>query len=108
MAQNNIHVENVIHVEDHSNKEGPYAEIAAAVQRQLERNNQAMLRRMEDQAQQTINDAVKRALANQAGQGPSTKRQKKEPDFKSKDNQLRYEVTVIFPDVRSDNQSNRQ
>ena len=51
-----------------------------------------MLKRMEDQVQQTINDAVKRALANQAGQGPSTKRQKKEPEFKSKGNQLRYEA----------------
>ena len=47
---------------------------------------------MEDQAQQTINDAVKWALATQTGQRPSTKRQKKETDFKSKDNQLRYEV----------------
>ena len=77
MAQNNIREENVTHVEDQSNDEEPYAEITAAVQRQLERNNQAMLKRMEDQSQQTINDAVKRALANQAGQGPSTKRQKK-------------------------------
>ena len=77
MAQNNIREENVTHVEDQSNDEEPYAEITATVQRQLERNNQAMLKRMEDQSQQTINDAVKRALANQAGQGPSTKRQKK-------------------------------
>ena len=77
MAQNNIREENVTHVEDQSNDEEQYAEITAAVQRQLERNNQAMLKRMEDQSQQTINNAVKRALANQAGQGPSTKRQKK-------------------------------
>ena len=90
MPQNNIRVENVIHVEDESNEEGPYAEITAAVQRQLERKNQAMLKRMEDQAQQTINDVVKRA--NQADQGFSTKKQKKEPDFKSKSNQLPYEV----------------
>ena len=49
-----------------------------------------MLKRMEDQSQQTINDVVKRA--NQAGQGTSTKTQKKEPDFKSSGNQLRYEA----------------
>ena len=47
---------------------------------------------MEDQSQQTSNDAVKQALANQEGQGPSTKRQKKEPAFKSRGNQLHYEV----------------
>ena len=92
MARNDIRIENVTHVEDEINEEEPYAEITAAVQRQLERNNQAMLKRMEDQAHQTINDAVKRSLANQAGQGPSTNRKKKEPGFKSKGNQLRYEV----------------
>ena len=97
MAQNNIRLENVIHVEDKSKDEGPYAEITAAVQQQLERNNQARIKRMEDQSQQTINDAVKRALANQAHQGPSTKRQKKEPDFKSRGNQLRYEVNADIP-----------
>ena len=70
---------------------------------QLERNNQAMLKRMEDQSHQTINDAVKRVLANQAGQGPSTKRQKKEPAFKSKGNQLNYEVNgVIFQKVEEE------
>ena len=38
MAQNNIRVENVTHIEDESNEEGPYAEIIAALQRQLEGN----------------------------------------------------------------------
>ena len=85
-------MENVIHVEDQSNDEGPYAEITAAVRRQLERNNQAMLKIMEDQSHQTTNDAVKQALTNQAGQGPSTKRQKKEAAFKSRGHRLHYEV----------------
>ena len=87
----NIRVENMTH-EDEQEEEGPHAEITAAVKRQLEGLSQATIKRMEERSEQTIQEAVKRALEKQGCQGSSTKKQKKQPEFKSKGNQLRYEV----------------
>ena len=76
MAHTNIRVENMTHV-DEQGEAGPYAEITAAVKRQLESHSQALLKRMEEKSEQTIQDAVKRALKNQGCHGSSTKKQKK-------------------------------
>ena len=55
MAHTNIRVANRTHV-DEQGEAGPYAEITAAVKRQLESHSQAMLKRMEEKSEQTIQD----------------------------------------------------
>ena len=47
---------------------------------------------MEERSEQTIQETVKRSLEKQDCHGSSTKKQKKQPESKSKGNQLRYEV----------------
>ena len=86
MANSNSHVENVVHNDD------PYADIVAAVKKQLEKNNETMIKTLEEKTETRIQDAVKRALEVQETEEATRKKAKKEPDFKSKGNKLRYEV----------------
>lgn len=79
-------VENVSR-EDDSESE-PYAEITAAVQAQL--NDR--LKQVEADTTSKIQEAVKSVLERQAAKAPAPKKQKKEPDFRSKGNKKRYEV----------------
>ena len=97
-TENNVRVEEVVHTDEREEagssdtQEDRYEEISAAVHRQLEKNNRKVLKQMEDKAQDTIKEAIKRALEKKGGQGSSKKKQKKEPEFKQKGNKIRYEV----------------
>ena len=55
-----------------------------------EKNNEPLLRKIKESNLKDIEDAVKRAL--EENQASSSKKQKKDPDFKSKGNKLRYEA----------------
>ena len=83
-GQENVHIENVTHDE-----EDPYAEIKAAVERQMVKNNATMLKAFEDKAEANIKSAVKRALEKQEESGSS---KKLKTELKSKGNRIRYEV----------------
>ena len=89
MANTNIRVETVTHEEHRAE---PYSEIVAAVKQQLEKNNAEMLKIMENQNTSNIEQAVKRALENQIAEGIASKNPKKEPEFRFKWNQRRYEA----------------
>ena len=80
----NVRVENVTHAE-----EDPYAEIKAAVERQMIRHNETMMKAFEDKAEANMKKAVKRALEKQEESGSS---KKLKSDWKSKGNKIRYEV----------------
>ena len=69
----------------------PYAEIAKAVQNQLIRNKEAMLKEVTERADQQIEIAVKRALEAHEQQS-SSKKAKKEPELKRDGNKMRYKV----------------
>ena len=88
MAQANVSVEQVTHVEGNASNEDALDEITAAVNRQLERNNAVMMKQMSEKSELSIKDAIKRALERQG----TSKKQKKEPEFKSKGNKIRYEA----------------
>ena len=82
--QANVRVENVTHAE-----ENPCAEIKSAVERQMIRHNETMMKAFEDKAEDNMKKAVKRALEKQEGSGPS---KILKSDWKSKGNKIRYEV----------------
>ena len=91
-AANNVLVERVTRrEEDEESKAEPteaYAEITAAVQEQLDER----LKQVEAETTSKIQAAVKRALDRQSANVSAPKKPKKDPDFKSKGNQKRYEV----------------
>ena len=59
MAQSNAHVKTVVHEEE------PYTDIVAAVKKQLEKNNETVIKKLEESTESRIQDAVKRALEQQ-------------------------------------------
>ena len=69
----------------------PYTEIAKAVQNQLNRNKEALLKEVTERADLQIETAVKRALEAHDLQS-SSKKAKKEPELKRDGNKLRYKV----------------
>ena len=91
----NVSVENACHQEEDNNptsaNEDPLAELTAAVNRQREANNEVSMKKIEEKTDVTIKEAIKRALAKGLG-AVNTKKRKKEPEFKSKGNKIRYEV----------------
>ena len=92
-GMSNVSVEHVAHPEDdqpHQSTDDPLAEITAAVGKQLDANNAILLKKIEEKSELTIKDAIKRAL--EKGWTGSSKKQKKDPEFKSKGNKIRYEV----------------
>ena len=97
-TENNVRIEAVVHADEREEagssdtQEDRYEEISAAVHRQLENNNRKVLKEMEEKAQDTIKEAIKRALEKKGGQGSSKKKQKKDPEFKQKGNKIRYEA----------------
>ena len=95
----NVSIQNVMHVETDSNgtaedagTAGQYIEIAEAVQQQLDRRNEALLKQIREQSEQSIQDAVKRALERQSKEKGKNKKQRKDPELKAKGNKIRYEV----------------
>ena len=97
-TENNDRVEEVVYADQREEagssdtQDDRYEEITVVVHRQLETNYRKVMKQMEDKAQDTINEAIKRALEKKEGQGSSKKKQKKEPDFKQKGNKIRYEI----------------
>ena len=89
-VQENVRIENVTHEEGNTDEDA-YAEITAAVKAQLEKNNQRLMKSIEEKSETTIQEAVKRAMEKQKG-ASSSKKQKREHEFKSKGNKIRYEV----------------
>ena len=57
-SSSNVHMETVEHVE-----EDPYAEITAAVKRQIAQSNKELMKKVEERQETTISEAIKRALA---------------------------------------------
>ena len=76
---------------DEEAEENPFAEITNAVKRHMEKNNERMFKSFEEKTQQAINTAVKRTLDKQA-KDKEAKKSKKDLDFKSKGNEIRYGV----------------
>ena len=99
-TENNVRVEEVVHADQREEagssdtQDDRYEEITVVVHRQLETNYRKVMKQMENKAQDTINEAIKRALEKKGGQGSSKKKQKKEPDFKQKGNKIRYEINM--------------
>ena len=92
MAQSNAHVESVVHEEE------PYADIVAAVKKQLEKNKETVIKKLEESTETRIQDAIKRALEQQETEESSRKKAKKNPEFESKGNKLRYEANEEIKD----------
>ena len=67
-TEKNVRVEKIVHAEERDEpgssdaQEEQYAEITAAVQKQMEKNNKNMLKQIEDKSQDAIKEAVKCAL----------------------------------------------
>ena len=70
----------------------PYAEITRAVQNQLRRNKETLLKEVKERSDKQIETAVKRALDERDVQQSSSKKAKKERDFKREANKIRYRV----------------
>ena len=74
--------------------EDPLAEITDAVEKRLDKNNEILLKKIEEKTELSIKEAIKRALEKKGWPGSSAakKKKRKEPKFKSKGNEIRYEV----------------
>ena len=68
-----------------------YADITKAVVLQLEKSKAGILKEVNESAEKQIEAAVKRALEEQTSATEANKKKKKEPEFKSKGNKIRYE-----------------
>ena len=90
-SSSNVHLETVEHVEDE-----PYAEITAAVKRQIAQSNKDLMKRVEERQESTISEAIKRALA--ACSESTSKKQKPDPTFKAQGNKVRYEANEEIKD----------
>ena len=91
-ANANVLVERVTRREEDEESEAEpvetYAEITAAVQEQLDER----LKQVEAETTSKIQAAVKRAMERQSTSTATSKKPKKDPEFKSKGNKKRYEV----------------
>ena len=90
----NVRVEQITHDEE---EQGPSREeadpletITAAVNLQLDKNNDQLLKKIEEKSEMTIKEAVKRALEKGWPSASAAKKQKAE--FEAKGNKMRYEV----------------
>ena len=68
-----------------------YSDITKAVVLQLEKSKVGILKEVKESAEKHIPEAVKRALEDNATTTETSKKKKKEPEFKSKGNKIRYE-----------------
>ena len=86
----NQSVESVTHEENEVNT-NPYAEVTAAVLSELHKSKDEVIKNVQEQVDQKIEAAVKRALDSHEELG-SSKKQKKEHEFKREGNKIRYNV----------------
>ena len=87
MAQDNVRLEEVVHDGEEEGNEGIADEITMAVNAKIEQK----MKQMESRSEVTIKEAIKRALDRKSVTSTS-KKYKKDPDFKREGNKKRYEV----------------
>ena len=93
----NVSIETITHNDQSAQQseqvnESPLDVITAAVNVQLDKNNETLLKKMEEKSDMTIKEAVKKALEKGWPGASTSKKPKKEPEFNGKGNKIRYEV----------------